>query len=174
MVLDGRSVVEKKLITFPSDQLNDTEPQIQPNGVDLRLDRVFRIEGKAVLARDTKISSQLIRVHEVHAKEGWFTLEPTNGFNYLVDFCETAHVPAGYCAQIITRSSLVRIGCDVMSGLWDAGWHGKTGASLRLRNKVDVEWGARLCQMVFHESDFNGQYYAGDYQNKDSQTSLFS
>lgn len=163
MVLDGATVVSKNYVTFP-DALFDTEEQIQPNGVDLRLERVLYVQGKPTLPADGRIDVDNVQITEQEpCKEGWFELTETVG-NYLVDFRESISVPDGYCAIIVTRSSLVRCGVDVFTGLWDTGYQGRLGGSLRLRNPISLQYGARLGQVMFHKSAFNGHRYAGLYQ----------
>lgn len=162
MVLDGRTIVEKKFVTFPDD-LYDREVQVQPNGVDLRLHRVQYVNGRPILGRDTRINADNVQIDEITPKDGWFDLGTLHG-NYLVDFQESISVPDGYCAIIITRSSLVRCGVDIFTGLWDTGFQGRLGGSLRLKNPIRLQYGARLGQVMFYESKFNGLRYSGGYQ----------
>lgn len=162
MVLDGKTIVEKKYVTFPDDLYN-TDEQIQPNGVDLRLDRVVYVNGRPELPVEGRLNADNVQVQEIPPKEGWFELAYMQG-NYLVDFRESISVPPGFCAIIITRSSLVRCGCDIFTGLWDTGFQGRLGGSLRLRNPLRLQYGSRIGQVMFHKAQFNGQLYNGSYQ----------
>lgn len=169
MILDGATIVAKNYVTFPSNGVFDEEEQIQPNGVDLRLETLKLVSGRAALPRDTHIIGTEIQINEVTPKDGWFDLHSQSG-NYLVDFAETISVPDGYCATIITRSSLRRVGMDVVAGLYDTGFSGRLGASIRIRNPVRIQVGARIAQVMFHTAQFNGHRYAGMYQNTTSQS----
>ena len=169
MVIDGPTIIDKRYVTFPPDSLFDTEEQIQPNGIDLRLVEVKHITGRAALPREGRIVGKDVQIDKVPAKDGWFDLHSLNG-NYLVEFAEDISVPDGFCATIITRSSLVRVGFDVMSGLWDTGFKGRLGASVRLKNPVQIQYGARLAQVMFHKSEFNGLRYTGAYQGQTTQS----
>lgn len=162
MILSGRSVVEKRYVTFPNDFYN-TDEQVQPNGVDLRLERVVHVNGRPELPANGRINADNVQINEVPAKEGWFDLHLLQG-NYLVDFRESISVPDGYCAIIITRSSLVRCGVDLFTGLWDTGFQGRLGGSLRLKNPIRLQYGARLGQVMFYKAEFNGHRYSGGYQ----------
>jgi|SRR3954470_2763078 deoxycytidine triphosphate deaminase len=163
MVLDGRSIVEKKYITF-EDKLWDVDEQVQPNGVDLRVHRVMHVHGVARLPSATsRIDAENVQINEIFAKEGWFKI-PTGPGNYLVDFREFITVPDGYCAIIIPRSSMSRTGIDIVSGLWDTGFSGRLGATIRNRNAIDIQYGARLAQVLFMKSAFSGHRYNGRYQ----------
>lgn len=168
MILDGQSIVDKSIVTF--DDITHSDDQIQPNGIDLRLNKLWLLEGMSEVPREGKAKFEG-RVTEQHPSDGWFHLRPQPGV-YVVDFLETVHVRDGHVASIVTRSSLVRSGVDVVSGLWDTGFEGKLGASLRLINQVRLQWGAKLAQLVVSESEFNGKRYEGRYQSSDSQTAL--
>lgn len=145
------------------DDLYDTEEQIQPNGVDLRLHAVKYVSGQPRLPAYGRLDASHVQVSDVNAKDGWFDLYQTQG-NYLVDFRETITVPDGYCAIIITRSSLVRCGVDIFTGLWDTGFTGRLGGSVRTKNPIKLQYGARLGQVMFYKSVFNGHRYAGAYK----------
>lgn len=161
--LDGRSIVERHYVTFPDDLYN-TDEQIQPNGVDLRVHRVVHVSGVARLPSDTsKLDGDLVNITEIPPKNGWFSLKVNPG-NYLVDFRENITVPDGYCAIIIPRSSMARTGINVLSGLWDTGFTGRLGASIRNLNPIDIQYGARLAQVMFVKSEFSGHRYSGRYQ----------
>lgn len=162
MILDGKAVIAKNYVTFDEDHMWNKDEQIQPNGVDLRVKSVKHVNGKVILPRDKRIDAKGMQLQEIPAKNGYFELKDWPG-NYLVDFYEHVSVPPGYCAIIITRSSLVRAGCDVITGLWDTGFQGRLGASLRLKNPVDIEVGARMAQVVFYKSVFSGHEYSGAY-----------
>lgn len=162
MVLDGKEVVAKNYVTFP-DNLYNNDEQVQPNGVDLRIHRLVHVSGRAELPVEGRLGAKDVQINEIPLKDGWFDASHMTG-NYLADFRESISVPDGYCAIIIPRSSLVRVGCEVLSGLWDTGFEGRLGASLRIRNPIRFQYGARLAQVIFYKSAFNGHRYAGGYQ----------
>ena len=171
MVLDGRSIIDKAMIAFDPDVLVDTEDQIQPNGVDLRVNKLYEVQGKVSIPRDGKARSELT-ARELEPKDGFWGVTP--GGLYYVDFVETISVPSEWCATLITRSSLVRAGVDVVSGLWDTGFTGTLGCTLRVWSPTEIEWGAKLCQAMFWKSQFKGHYYSGRYQGTNSQTAINS
>lgn len=168
MVLDGRTIVDKQMVIFPDDLLNNDE-QIQPNGIDLRVIKIYEAHGSAEVPTEGKVRHDF-RVTEVPLKQAWWQLKA--GGLYLADFREQAYIRGGYCGQIITRSSLVRSGIDVMCGLWDSGWEGRLGCTLRVHNPAKIQYNSRLAQIVITESKFNGHLYSGRYQGADSQTAL--
>lgn len=170
MVLDGRTILDKHYVTL-SDAVVDADSQVQPNGIDLRLARLYEVQGKVQVPTEGKVLHDLT-IAELKPKENWFRLKPSPGTLYYADFLEKIAVPAGWCATLITRSSLVRSGVDVVSGLWDSGFEGQLGCCLRFQAPITIEWGARLCQVMFHDSKFNGHLYNGRYQGSNSQTAI--
>lgn len=169
MLLDGQQILDKKIVTF-SEELVDTDSQIQPNGLDLRVDKIYRAAGTVRVPRDGKVEAGL-QVIPLEVKGAFWELKPDSDL-YWVDFLEQIHLPDGYCATLITRSSLVRAGVDVVSGLWDTGFYGQLGCTLRVHSPISIEWGAKLCQIQVHESKFNGLRYEGRYKGSNSQTAI--
>lgn len=175
MVVDGRSVVEKMIVTFP-DTLFDNEIVVQPNGVDLRAHKIYHALGSVTLERDKKIDTSGMQITEVPLKDGFWNLgelyQHNEVGNYLVDFRESCSMRAGFSGTIVPRSSMLRTGIFVTSAWWDTGWDGRLGASARIRNPIRIEYGAALAQLIVYKSEFNGAMYQGQYQGKDSQVSF--
>lgn len=170
-VLDGKTIVDKKYITFPDDIYSQIE-QEQANGVDLRLHRVFEVTGRGHLPATGKMSFDNIQSQEINPKNGWFSFQKDR--HYAVDCRETINVPEHYCSILIPRSSLLRAGVYLTSALWDANFYGRTGGFLYAVNPIDIQYGARIGQMVFFKADYNGGAgYQGRYQGKDSQVGFF-
>lgn len=166
MILDGRTAVDKYYVT--GTQLYPIEDiQVQPNGVDLRVDKIYQISGHAHLGEDSKMNYSDMQKSEAFNKEGFYELKPH--LQYMVDFHETVSVPEGYCAIIYPRSSLLRVGSFITSALWDTGFQGQLGASIRTLNPISIAAGARLAQIVFNKAAFNGHRYDGRYQGATSQ-----
>lgn len=167
MMLDGYTIADKKIVVF--DETFPEAEQIQPNGVDLRVEKLYQVQGQATIHREAKAFANF-QVDELTPKDGYWTLNPHN--NYFVDFFEKVSIPGGFCGIIQTRSSLVRAGLDVMSGIYDSGFQGQAGGVLRVYSRIQIEYGARLAQMTIIESKFRGHLYQGRYQNSNSQTAI--
>lgn len=165
-VLDGRTIVEKGMV----DPVDDD--QVQPNGVDLRVASIQRVRGHYRVPKDGSVDFSAIQCKEVAWNNGWCVLEPGN--NYVVSYRENVSVRDGYCAIIVARSSLLRGGSFVTSAIWDTGFGGGLGGVIRPLVKVEIERGARLAQIQFHEAKFNGHRYEGRYQGTTSQTALMT
>ena len=171
MKLDGYSIVDKGIVTFSNELALDSQDQIQPNGVDLRVRTIYHVHGKVVVPREGKTQADFV-IHELPMKDGYWQLEGKSQELYFVDFFESIDVKDGYCADLKTRSSLVRAGVDVVNGLWDCGFRGQLGCCLRVHNDVKLEYGAKLCQLIVDEAVFRGSRYSGRYQNTTTQTAI--
>lgn len=169
MVIDGNTIIDKNLVTVPDDLYNVLD-QIQPNGVDLRVDKIWEVTGKGVLEADSKMNYKQMQKREAFYKEGYYALKPH--IAYAIDFRERISVPDGYCAIVYPRSSLLRVGAFVTSALWDTGFQGQLGGFLRALNPIDIALGARLAQVVFTQSKFSGLRYNGRYQGTTSQVTF--
>lgn len=172
MILDGATIIEKKFVTLGDPAIVNTEDQIQANGVDLRVNKIYEVTGKVRIPREGKADSSELVAKEMDAKDGFWSLNKRSSSLFYVDFLENIYVPGGYCAHLMTRSSLVRSGVDVMAGLYDSGFQGTLGCTIRIWSNVEIEWGAKLCQVLFTKSVFNGKLYDGRYQNSNSQTAI--
>lgn len=170
MVLDGRTITEKGIVTWPQDNTFCTKEQIQPNGIDLRVIQVSLVEGHLKVPREASVSYNDIRTTELPWKDAWLTVKP--GLSYIVEFNEFISVKDGFCAIIEPRSSLIRSGINFKSGVWDTGFEGRLGGVLRPLNTCSIEYGARLAQVQVFESTFNGHRYEGRYQGATSRTAI--
>ena len=88
--------------------------QVQPNAVDLRIDKVFRIlPTDFFISEDKKQHRKTEQVYPDVTLE--YYLEP--GQSYQFDCKEQINVPAGYAGWLIARSTLNRNGIFITSGL---------------------------------------------------------
>lgn len=173
MVLDGRTILDKHIVSIPDDhQVFDVEEQVQPNGLDLRVVQLTEVRGRLKVPRESGVDYAEIQTTEIPWKSGWISAK--SGVSYVVEFREFISVKDGFCAIIHPRSSLVRSGINVTSGVWDTGFEGRLGGVLRPLNDVDIEYGSRLAQVQISRSEFNGHRYDGRYQGATSRTALMT
>lgn len=94
--------------------------------------------------------------------EEWF-LEPGV---YEIGFAEGCKFDSKTAGKIVHRSSLYRNGCEINSPLWDPGFHTEEmGTFLIVHNRVEIDVGARVGQMVVFETMEEADKYEGQYQN---------
>lgn len=133
-------------------------------GVDLSVQSVSRIDSKSdflgsILVSKTLISEQYYT--EVKSnKYDIFILEP--GI-YSFVFEQGIKLDSRHYAEIVPRSSLVRCGGVVGSGIYEPGFETKNiAAVVHLTNRIRIEKGARVVQVKIYKGEefgiYNGQW----------------
>lgn len=146
------------------------EKYIQQEGIDIRVAKISKIkkgdvgcipaEGKTYIPSYETIEPLHLRKGEQKVY-GWML--PVGVYD--VEYIEGIDVPAGKACKPISRSSLVRCGCRVDSGLFDPGFHSEhMGSMLFVNSPIVLEVGARLAQVVCLESNEVDNLYDGQWQ----------
>jgi len=138
-----------------------TDEQVQPNGVDLRLEAVFEPTGTGRIARDGKTVADR-RALEPAGDPPTYRLEPGG---YVARYVERVAVPEEHVGFVYPRSSLLRNACMLTTAVWDAGYEGRGEGLLQVHNPVELEQGARIAQFVLAAADHVG-LYQGSYQRE--------
>lgn len=138
---------------------NVQEGDSQPNAVDLRLRKVF------------KINDDLFEVSNDHKKhrgslelkpdpEGYYNLPPGHYEVVMENIINVGDNEAGW---VITRSTLIRNGCFITSGLYDTGYHGVMAGVLHVTiGSARIKQGTRIGQYLSFDSE-SLSAYDGDY-----------
>lgn len=124
------------------------ETQLQPNGFDLTLQSIAAITSAGQLGADDA-DRQLAGVIPVSFDEtGWANL-PAGA--YRITFNEIVHLPLDLIALGRPRSSLARSGVSIHTGVWDAGYRGRSEALLVVYpgQGFRLQQNARVLQLVF-------------------------
>lgn len=139
---------------------NVNEDDIQPNAVDLRLDKVFKIHNTLF-----ELDAENNKVHR-----GSTPIEPDeNGFWYLeqgsyeVVMENIITVGEDEAGWVITRSTLNRNGCFITSGLYDSGYNGVMAGVLHVTcGSIKIQRGSRIGQYLSFKAEslkqYNGSY----------------
>jgi len=139
---------------------------VQPNGVDLSLDSVWRLLAPGTLGRANTDRRLPEREPLDFDAEGWLDL-PQGGYG--VRYAEQVALPPDCGGLCFPRSSLLRMGVYVPTAVWDAGYVGRGEGWMEVRSPhgVRLQRGARLVQLVvFRLSQPAQQVYAGAYQER--------
>jgi len=145
--------------TSTSKLTNIQDEDIQPNAVDLRLDKVYKI-----LPNIFEISND----HKKHRgseellpdEDGYYTLLPGS---YEIVMENIIHVGQGEAGWVITRSTLNRNGCFITSGLYDSGYHGIMAGVLHVTvDTARIKKGTRVGQYLSFDAE-SLSMYDGDY-----------
>lgn len=138
----------------------DPKVQVQPNGVDLTVRRVFRIRGVGEISFDSK---KLPEYEELKwDSNGRLKLEPGA---YIIEYNEVIEVPRDCIAMVFPRSTILRMGCDLRGALWDSGYVGRSRSLLIVYNPIVLHKNARIAQLVYFKVVGEvGEVYRGEYQ----------
>ena len=143
----------------------DLDAQVQPNGMDLTLESVWRLHGIGALGLDNADRTLPDRRPIEPEADGWYTLGPGT---YIIRLAETVALPLDMMAFGRPRSSLLRCGAALHTAVWDAGYRGRSESLLIVYAEAGVrlERGTRVMQLVFVRLDSFTHAYAGAYQRE--------
>lgn len=134
------------------------EEQVQPNAIDLRLDRVFKMEG--VFSIDEQEKTHRRKIEKKPTIDGYFTLNPGD---YEITFKGIVSMGPDEAGYVITRSTLNRNGLFITSGLYDSGYNGSMAACLHVSGgKALIKPGTRVGQFILWKAQ-SVSLYDGDY-----------
>lgn len=137
---------------------NVDEDSIQPNAVDLRIDRVWEMSGQFEISEEHKKHRHKLEV--ICDKNDYYVLTPGT---YEVTFAHNVTVGLDEAGFVITRSTLNRNGLFVTSGLYDSGYEGSMAACLHVEGGVaKIKKGTRIGQYVNWKAVALSKY-DGDY-----------
>ncbi len=158
-MLSGEEIVQSGLLAVD-------RSHVQPNGIDLSLDAVWRLVGAGALGRSNADRRLPDREQLAFDTDGWLEL---SAGSYGIRYGEWIELPQDRGALCFPRSSLLRMGLHVPTAVWDAGYAGRGEGLLQVSNPsgVRVQQGARISQLVvFHLSKPATSGYAGAYQHE--------
>jgi len=143
----------------------DLETQLQPNGFDLCIDKVFRFVGRGRIDFSNK-NRKIADVQEMPPdSEGKWSF---GRGTYKIRMKETTNIPDNIRAIARPRSTLIRNGATVETGVWDSGYHGKSESLLLIENDrgIIIEKGARVIQLIFFTGEIPETIYQGKFNNE--------
>ncbi len=131
----------------------------QPNAVDLRVDKIFRLKDEVFVITDKEKTHR--GSEEVQPdSNNMFCLEPGV---YEIIMENIVKVPESYAGWVITRSTLNRNGCHITSGLYDSGYNGVMAGLLHVAHgPAAIEKGTRVGQFLMFDAE-TLSLYDGDY-----------
>jgi dUTP pyrophosphatase len=160
-------IEENKLI----ENYVDLGVQLTPNGFDLTAADIFGFDGAG--AMDFSNKERLIpEGHEIMPKKktgqdifGWWNLKKGA---YKVITNEIVNLPNDLTAIAFPRSSLLRMGAFTQTGVWDAGFKGRSEFILVVENPngIKLKQNVRIAQLIFMKINEASKGYDGIYQGK--------
>ena len=144
--------------------LTNVKPEdIQPNAIDLRLDKVFIMRNKVFTIGETDDGKELkFHRESVEMKpdaEGFFGLDTGTYEIVMENIVEVGEGEAGF---VITRSTLNRNGLFITSGLYDSGYKGVMAGALHVNGFAKIRKGTRVGQFLLFKAE-SLKNYDGDY-----------
>lgn len=137
-------------------EFNDT--QVQPNAIDLRLDKVFVSYTQPFVISEDEKQHRITK--EIDPVDDWWYLDPGS---YEVVMEGTVTLGPDEAGWVITRSSLNRNGCFLTSGLYDSGYSGVMAGVLHVNNgPMRIKRSTRIGQFLLFKAQSLNQY-DGDY-----------
>ncbi len=134
---------------------------IQPNAVDLRVNRIFSIDDNSTveLSEDTRVHALK---QELVCVDGWFKL-PKGQYEIIME--NNITVGENEAGIVIPRSTLNRNGIFITSGLYDSGYSGTMAAALHCTRGLNIKRGTRIAQFVLFNAEmlhkYDGHYGVG-------------
>ena len=135
-------------------------------GYDLTLKGVKQISGGLVLADKTVVADYVEMMPTFTTAEKFiYELQPGT---YSLTFEQGIKLDAAHTAFIRHRSSILRCGGIITSGVYDPGFEvEEMGAVLIATQPIDIEKGARVAQVIIFDN-VDAEKYNGQWQgNKD-------
>ena len=145
--------------------------QVQPNGIDLSIDAVWRFVDVGELGASAADRRLPTREELECDADGWWHL----GFgSYGIRYAEWVEMPPDCGGLCFPRSTLLRMGLHVPTAVWDAGYAGRGEGLLLVTNPHGgrLQRGARIVQLVlFRLTTTPAAAYAGRYQHENRRQS---
>ena len=144
----------------------DPKIQVQPNGIELTLQRVETHEGSGAIAFDNSERKLPGTKTLDFDNDGWVYLPKGS---YKIVFNEIVNIPKNIAAIAKPRSSLLRCGTTVETAVWDAGYSGRSESLLVVYNDkgFKLKKNARVLQLLFLRlGEEVREGYSGMYQNE--------
>lgn len=139
---------------------------VQPNGVDLSIDTLYRIEGTPRLTNgDEYHKGNRVEVNVIEDDDGAY-YQLSNDEAYIAVYGENIQIPHNHIGLVFPRSRLMRCGVTVETAVWDSGYEGRGEGGLNSSRPVRIETDTRVAQMVFIETDELDRHYDGSHQSE--------
>lgn len=173
MIQSGRDIQAFGLL------INEDPKNIQAQGCDIRVEKVYYPVDKPFGEKITESDYQEFPLRKYYAKSG----EKEDGFlvppntSVLFKIMEMVDLTAKFNsiqqkfrffnAYVLPKSSLSRRGIIVHSAWWDAGYKGSGFVLVRTTDfPLFIKPGAEFAQMIFFEGTSTEEVYNGQYQNE--------
>ena len=151
---------------WPGSEIHQFIPEgiIQPNGIDISIKRLFQLNGRVKLTHEAK-NRHFPELREIIPKNDFWQLDPGS---YLVEVAEEIIIPKDAIGFVAPRSTLIRMGATIFSGIWDKGFQGMGDNHGRILLQTSLPFSLHvsvaIAQMIFISAVNDETVYQGNYQ----------
>lgn len=138
---------------------------VQPNGVDLSVDKIYRIEGTPRLTNDDYSKGKRVEVETGEDDKGeYYALSQDE--SYVVVYGEKIEIPQNHIGLVLPRSRMMRCGVDVQTAVWDSGYEGRGEGGIDTSTDVNINTDMRIAQMIYLSTESLDEHYDGSHQSE--------
>jgi dUTP pyrophosphatase len=143
----------------------DLELQLQPNGIDVTLRDIARLQTPGTITVDNSGRRLSSLTPLEFDRQDYVDL--TSG-PYLITLNEIVNLPNNVMALARPRSSLLRCGVTIETAVWDAGYSGRSQSLLVVHNSSGfrLQRNSRVLQLIFFFLTGETERYKGQYQRE--------
>ena len=143
----------------------DLETQLQPNGLDVTVRDIARLQSSGTIAVDNSARQLSALTPLEFDPKGFVDLTPGP---YMITLNEIVNLPNNVMALGRPRSSLLRCGVTIGTAVWDAGYSGRSQSLLIVHNPSGfrMQKNSRVMQLVFFYLSGETERYNGKYQRE--------
>jgi dUTP pyrophosphatase len=167
MILSKEEILELQKKNPPLiENVIDINKQLTPNGIDLSINEIHEFKDFGQVDFDNK-ERKIPETIKIEWNNDWIFLKQGC---YKVKTNEKINMPLDLVAILRPRTTLLRSGASVATGLIDAGFHGKLEFMLYVmnRNGLKIKRNARVAQLTFMKmSKKVKEGYKGIYLGKE-------
>ena len=137
------------------------DEQVQPNAVDIKIDKLFEIKHENEFVIDEENKQHRGSVEIFPDEDGYFHIDALTSYEFLAE--GEVSVGPDEAGWVITRSTLNRNGIFLTSGLYDSGYHGVMAGVLHNNSgSARIAKGTRVGQFLLYDAEALSSY-DGDY-----------
>ena len=164
MILTTKKVEAHGIIN----NMRDASVQKQQAGFDLTLESIYEFASGGAVDFDNK-ERKIADCKKIEFTNGWAELKKGS---YKITLNERFKVPADAAGLCLTRTTMIRNGAYLITGLWDPGFEGKVEMLLVVDNPfgIKLKEHARVGQIYFLRMESAAEkLYEGIYKDLDSK-----
>lgn len=135
---------------------------IQPNGVDLSINQIWKLTGKSKISNGDYDKPERITVQP--NEDDFYELDSEN--SYVVQYDEIIEIPENHIGLVFPRSRMMRCGMTIETAVWDSGYKGNGEGGLVVHQDGVLYKSLRVAQIIFLPTEELDSHYDGKHQGQ--------